>query len=182
MQGTSNEGETRIRRVPFINGFLLPNLTSLEISNCHKINNLFSLSSSTSLERLKNLEIRYCDNIEDIVLGEKETQTSKIVFHGLRLLRLERLGNFRSFCSSSDHLEFPVLEEVFISDCSKVEELSRGSSNTPKLRDVTISGEPYEIKYKHNRDLNAILRQYKALNVSLIFTSFLFIYLFITSF
>ena len=160
LQDASEGGERMIRRNPLIDGMLVPNLTSLFIQCCNKINILFSYSSLGSLEKL---EVIYCENIEEIVCEEKiEASVDKIMLPGLQHLNLRALPNLKAFCQGSYDFDFPLLQEVIINDCPNMEVFSRGSCHAPKLQDVTMVMESHRSKYTQKGDLNATIEEFKA--------------------
>ena len=160
LQGACEGDERMTRRNPLIDGLLVPNLKYLSISYCKKINILFSYSSLRSLEKL---EVIYCENIEEIVSeGKIEASADKTMFPRLQCLYLEGLPNLKAFCQGSYDFDFPLLQEVIINYCPKMEVFSRGSCHAPKLQDVTMVMESHRTKYTHKGDLNATIEEFKA--------------------
>ncbi|RYR53672.1 hypothetical protein Ahy_A06g028881 [Arachis hypogaea] len=134
----SNEGSERIlREKPFINGLLVPNLTSLHMSKCDRIKILFSFST---FGRLQNLRVSNCKNIEEIVSKDNiNTSEDKVMFPKLEKLSLKSLPKLKAFCQVSYSFELSSLQEVMIKDCMNMEVFSRGSCHTTKLKNVTMN-------------------------------------------
>ncbi|XP_058737795.1 uncharacterized protein LOC131609967 [Vicia villosa] len=152
----------RISSHPFIDESLFPNLTSLLIETCNKISILFSQSSLNNLEQLEKLEVRNCQNMQEIVSQEKiEVTSNKIVLGKLKHLILLKLPNLKAFCLSSYNFFFPSLQNVVIEDCPNVDVFSQGFSNTPKLEKVTMEIGSLHIDYMHKRDINSTIRGFK---------------------
>ncbi|XP_045793613.1 disease resistance protein At4g27190-like [Trifolium pratense] len=170
------EGDhVRITCHPLMDESLFPNITSLCIEACHKINILFSHSSMSGLKHLQKLKVRDCANMEEIVLhqGKIEASSSKIVFHALQYLLLTKLPNLKAFSQCHNNLDFPSLQNVYIKDCPNMEVFSRGFSDTPKLEDLSITPKFEDLSkfehhmlrivsatnnFRHNRDINAYLK------------------------
>ncbi|XP_050237725.1 uncharacterized protein LOC126687270 [Mercurialis annua] len=97
------------------------NLTSLIVFSCHNLQHLFTSSMVKSLPQLKEIEIRLCDFIEEIIVTEDsadETEkTEKICFPKLESLKLKNLKKLSSFCTGHP-IEFQSLKELDIYGCS----------------------------------------------------------------
>ncbi|XP_060675432.1 uncharacterized protein LOC107404910 [Ziziphus jujuba] len=93
-------------------------LTSLHVSGCGFLKNLFSSAVAENFKQLQSLEITDCKLIEEIM--SKNGKVDKVEFTGLKLLNFQNLPNLVSF-STEIFTEFPVLTEVFIDneDCSE---------------------------------------------------------------
>ncbi|MED6121743.1 hypothetical protein PIB30_033086 [Stylosanthes scabra] len=152
----------RIRNFPALNGYLFQKLTSLNMVGCNNIIALLSLSPLRTLECLENLEVKYCENVEQIISHEElETSENKLMLPKLQYLILQHLPNLKAFCQSSCLLDFPSLRKLEIDYCPKIEVFSRGSCHTPKLEDVQITG-PHGSNHIQNGDLNATIQGFKA--------------------
>ncbi|KAF2294473.1 hypothetical protein GH714_011707 [Hevea brasiliensis] len=72
----------------------------LEVSNCNRLTNLFSLSTARCLLQLRVMEVRSCPNMEAIVIDEDQDSNEEVVeFNQLRSLKLDGLPHLRSFRS-----------------------------------------------------------------------------------
>ncbi|GAU21772.1 hypothetical protein TSUD_328970 [Trifolium subterraneum] len=153
----------RITCHPLMDESLFPNITSLFIEACHKVNILFSHSSMSGLKHLQKLEVRDCENMEEIIFHQEkiEASSSKIVFHALQHLLLIKLPNLKAFSQCHNNLDFPSLQKVNIEDCPNMEVFSRGFSDTPMLEDLSIKIESAN-NYIHIQDINAVIQGFKS--------------------
>ncbi|XP_058007428.1 uncharacterized protein LOC110661427 isoform X2 [Hevea brasiliensis] len=75
-------------------------LEILEVRNCDRLTNLFSLSTARCLLQLRVMEVYFCPNMEAIVIDEDQNSNEEVVeFNQLRSLYLYRLPHLRSFRS-----------------------------------------------------------------------------------
>ncbi|KAL7186428.1 hypothetical protein ACSBR2_028217 [Camellia fascicularis] len=75
------------------------NLCELRVENC-QFKFLFTHSIARGLEQLQRLEIRVCEDMEEIIRNERQGDEEEIIFHHLKKMVLESLPNLRSFYSS----------------------------------------------------------------------------------
>ncbi|XP_045793162.1 uncharacterized protein LOC123888231 isoform X1 [Trifolium pratense] len=153
-----------IRRHSLIDESFFPNLTSLIILACNKINILFSHSSISSLEHLQMLVVRNCENMEEIISHQEEIEASanKISIPALQHLHLVDLPNLKDFFKGHSNLDFPSLQEVNIGNCPNMELFSRGSSNTPNLEHLTIEINSLNYYCAQKKDINIVIQGFKA--------------------
>ncbi|XP_028759123.1 uncharacterized protein LOC114718040 [Neltuma alba] len=100
------------------------NLKEIIVSNCAGIKTLFPASLARNLERLKKLEIRQCDALEEIVGKEEaaaEGASRKFEFHSLNALTMCALPRLKFFYPGRYTLEFPSLVSLSVFDCNKLE-------------------------------------------------------------
>ncbi|KAK9290367.1 hypothetical protein L1049_008536 [Liquidambar formosana] len=93
----------------------LSNLKRIRLTNCDRLENLFSPYTARSLVQLQYLEIETCDEIKEIVATERgghEEVTNKIRFLKLSELKLERLPSLIYFYEKMDEIEFPQLSTL----------------------------------------------------------------------
>jgi len=161
--------QASLRHHPLIDEALFPNLTSLLIEECNKINILFSHSTLSSLEHLQKLEVRHCKNMEEIISNQEDIEATndKIMFRALQHLLLKELPNLKAFFEGHYNLDFPSLKKVCIEDCPNMEVFSRGDSDTPRLEDFNIKIESLSSNYIQRKDINSVIRGFKSF-VSLI--------------
>ncbi|KAE8675357.1 Detected protein of confused Function [Hibiscus syriacus] len=158
---------------------ILPNLETLEVNNCW---NLMSLgSSSTSfqnittlkvwgckgmkyldtclavqgLSQLKQLIIRECISMKEIVGSGEDEATCDIIFSRLKSLELVSLPRLKRFCSGNHTFGFPCLEEVIVSGCPELELFCKGVLNAPLLQSVEYG----EGKEHWSDDLDSTVQQ-----------------------
>ncbi|KAH9753060.1 Disease resistance protein [Citrus sinensis] len=120
----------------------LENLATLEVSKCHGLINLLTLSTSESLVTLQRMKIADCKMIEQIIqLQVGEEAKGCVVFEELEYLGLDCLPSLTSFCSGNYALEFPSLKPVVVRQCPKMKIFSQGVLDTPMLNKVNVTEE-----------------------------------------
>ncbi|XP_071741189.1 disease resistance protein At4g27190-like [Rutidosis leptorrhynchoides] len=120
----------------------LTNLVYLYIFDCNKLVRLFPLSVAKGLVSLKEVRIEYCENLEEVIWGETETD-ELIVFPCLTTIHLDSLNELKSFYSCSCSIKYPSLVKVSPVYCPNMEMWGHGSHETPKLKfvnDVPLDG------------------------------------------
>ncbi|KAI8006317.1 Disease resistance protein RPS2 [Camellia lanceoleosa] len=114
------------------------NLCELRVENC-QFEFLFTHSIARGLEQLQRLEIRDCEDMEEIIRNERQGDEEEIIFHHLKKMVLEDLPNLRSFYSSMkntstteannsnpsrplfcEKVAFPALEHLEIGDVRNI--------------------------------------------------------------
>ncbi|KAK8633705.1 hypothetical protein V6N13_014544 [Hibiscus sabdariffa] len=113
-------------------------LTYLLVKDCERLSNILPLNMVERLEKLETLTIEECKSVEEIIgldLNESHTVTSadsielkstiKFVFPKIRELNLRMLPKLKGFYSKVHTTEWPSLEQMEVSDCSKVETFAR---------------------------------------------------------
>ncbi|KAG5036927.1 hypothetical protein JHK86_017767 [Glycine max] len=114
------------------------NLTYLKVERWNCLLYLFTSSTAKSLTRLKRMEIKRCDSIEEVVSKEGgESHEDEIIFPQLNCLKLEGLRKLRSFYKGS-LLSFPSLEELSVIRCEWMETLCPGTLKADKLVQVQL--------------------------------------------
>ncbi|KAH9752887.1 Disease resistance protein [Citrus sinensis] len=120
----------------------LENLATLEVSKCHGLINLLTLSTSESLVNLERMKITDCKMMEEIIQSQVgEEAEDCIVFGKLRYLGLDCLPSLTSFCLGNYALEFPSLKQVVVRECPKMKIFSQGVLDTPMLNKVNVTEE-----------------------------------------
>ncbi|XP_052297537.1 disease resistance protein At4g27190-like isoform X1 [Citrus sinensis] len=120
----------------------LENLWGLEVSKCHRLINLSTLSTSKNLVNLGRMKIADCKMIEQIIqLQVGEEAKDCIVFKELEYLTLDCLPSLTSFCLGNYALEFPSLKQVVVRQYPKMKIFSQGVLDTPMLNKVNITEE-----------------------------------------
>ncbi|KAH9752916.1 AAA domain-containing protein [Citrus sinensis] len=115
----------------------LENLATLEVSKCHGLINLLTLSTSESLVNLERMKITDCKMMEEIIQSQVgEEAEDCIVFRKLEYLGLYCLPSLTSFCLGNYALEFPSLEHVVVRQCPTMKIFSPGVVDAPKLNKV----------------------------------------------
>ncbi|KAH9686988.1 Disease resistance protein [Citrus sinensis] len=115
----------------------LENLATLEVSKCHGLINLLTLSTSESLVNPERMKITDCKMMEEIIQSQVgEEAEDCIVFRKLEYLGLDCLPSLTSFSLGNYALEFPSLEHVVVRQCPTMKIFSPGVVDAPKLNKV----------------------------------------------
>ncbi|KAL1368277.1 hypothetical protein AAHE18_02G110100 [Arachis hypogaea] len=113
-------------------------LTHLEVVNCNGMINLITCSTAKSLVKLTTMKIESCNFLQDILNANENEEDKEIAFSSLETLELVSLPRLRRFCSCKCSLLFPLLENVFVEGCHRMEVFSIGDTRPPNLQKVQI--------------------------------------------
>ncbi|KAI9112234.1 hypothetical protein K1719_016757 [Acacia pycnantha] len=84
------------------------------------------------------MKISNCNSLEKVVIEEKEgSDEDEIIFSNLEILELECLPKIKRFCSSNCSLNLPLLEEVVVNKCPRMDSFSGKDTSTPKLQKIS---------------------------------------------
>ncbi|KAI4353825.1 hypothetical protein L6164_002750 [Bauhinia variegata] len=101
--------------------FSIPSLETVRITSCESLNFLFPASLAENLEKLQNLSIENCEEMEEIV-GKDETAAEgefhKFKFPCLTKLTLKGLFKLECFYPGKHNLECPKLESLVVVHCA----------------------------------------------------------------
>ncbi|KAH1199672.1 hypothetical protein GmHk_18G052974 [Glycine max] len=132
-------------------------LKELQVSECERMEYLFTSSTAKSLVQLKILYIEKCESIKEIVRKEDESDASEeMIFGRLTKLRLESLGRLVRFYSGDGTLQFSCLEEATIAECPNMNTFSEGFVNAPMFEGIKTSTEDSDLTFHH--DLNSTIK------------------------
>ncbi|KAL5166923.1 Disease resistance protein [Glycine soja] len=132
-------------------------LKELYLSECERMEYLFTFSTVKSLVQLKMLYIEKCESIKEIVRKEDERDVSEeMIFGRLTKLRLESLGRLVRFYSGDGTLQFSCLEEATIAECPNMNTFSEGFVNAPMFEGIKTSREDSDLTFHH--DLNYTIK------------------------
>ncbi|KAG4922372.1 hypothetical protein JHK86_051185 [Glycine max] len=133
-------------------------LKELQVSECERMEYLFTSSTAKSLVQLKMLYIEKCESIKEIVRKEDESDASdeEMIFGRLTKLRLESLGRLVRFYSGDGTLQFSCLEEATIAECPNMNTFSEGFVNAPMFEGIKTSTEDSDLTFHH--DLNSTIK------------------------
>ncbi|KAL5166939.1 putative disease resistance protein [Glycine soja] len=132
-------------------------LKELYLSECERMEYLFTFSTVKSLVQLKMLYIEKCESIKEIVRKEDESDVSEeMIFGRLTKLRLESLGRLVRFYSGDGTLQFSCLEEATIAECPNMNSFSEGFVNAPMFEGIKTSREDSDLTFHH--DLNYTIK------------------------
>lgn len=98
-------------------------LSCLILYKCNNLRYAFTLSMAQCLPMLQWMEIKECDQMEEVIREEKRERSAveKITFPILRWIELECLPNMTDFPFRMNHaLECPELQELTIARCPKM--------------------------------------------------------------
>ncbi|XP_029143422.1 uncharacterized protein [Arachis hypogaea] len=120
-------------------------LTSIEIARCNNLKCVMSYSVAKSLVEIKELEVKNCEMIEEIVKKEEEEKImnmgagckDKTLFPKLEKLSLENLPNLRCFCYGDYDYDIPLSNEN--EDKKKQEQVQ---VSFPQLKEISLTGVP----------------------------------------
>ena len=97
-------------------------LKGLDIRFCDELLNVFPLSVAKVLVQLEDLKISFCEVLEAIVANENEDEaTSLFLFPRLTSLTLIALPQLQRFCFGRFTSIWPLLKELQVCSCDKVE-------------------------------------------------------------
>ncbi|XP_039173999.1 uncharacterized protein LOC120296284 isoform X1 [Eucalyptus grandis] len=105
-------------------------LREVEVQNCKSLENLFPYWVATSLNQLKKIQVDSCE-IEEIVASRDDTprsNTTQDLFPKLTSLVLHDMPRLKSFCPNLPTLNWPLLEELRVTHCDKLNMLSFAAS------------------------------------------------------
>ncbi|KAL6505828.1 hypothetical protein OROHE_023207 [Orobanche hederae] len=111
------------------------NLSSIDIRNCPCLRNLdqLSIAGKDWLPQIEKLRIEDCEMMEDVFLWNGNENDGHI-FAKLKELSLYSLPNLTTFCRGVKGIEFPLLTNMNIVGCPKMESVG-GSSSTTQVDD-----------------------------------------------
>uniref|UniRef100_A0A2P2MRK2 Putative disease resistance protein At4g27220 n=1 Tax=Rhizophora mucronata TaxID=61149 RepID=A0A2P2MRK2_RHIMU len=96
--------------------FDFTNLEVFKLYNCANLRYIFTPCTCLGLERLRELEVKDCPLIEEII--SKEATTYNVVFPLLTSISLEHLPNLTSFYAGSGTVRCPSLQKIAVVECS----------------------------------------------------------------
>ncbi|KAL5066893.1 hypothetical protein RYX36_017780, partial [Vicia faba] len=83
------------------------NMTSLEVNGCKELFYLITSSTAKSLVQLRELRIKKCEKMLDVVKIDDEKVEEDIIFENLKILKFITLLSLRSF-SSGKNIHIPI--------------------------------------------------------------------------
>ncbi|KAJ9691576.1 hypothetical protein PVL29_013688 [Vitis rotundifolia] len=108
-------------------------LRELEVNGCNKLLNLFSVSVASALVQLQDLQI-WKSGVEAIVANENEGEAAPLLlFPKLTCLTLGDLHQLKRFCSRRFSSSWPLLKQLEVHNCDKVEILFQQISSECEL-------------------------------------------------
>ncbi|CAK7354154.1 unnamed protein product [Dovyalis caffra] len=145
----------------------LHNLQIADIQNCKKLKVLFDASVAQSLQQLKHLLLKGCDELETVVAKESQRQDGGVtadivVFPQLVELSLLYLPNLAGFCLDSLPFKWPSFKKLEVRWCPKMKTFaatldSDGNQSTPKLNQIKLDDVDMIL---NGRSLNMLIQKY----------------------
>jgi len=114
------------------------NLINVQLEYCTSLKYLLPLSVATSCSHLKELSIKFCENMKQIVAKEKESSVNAapiFEFDQLSTLLLWNLHNLNGFYAGNHTLACPSLRKIDVSDCTKLNLFRTLSTRSSNFRD-----------------------------------------------
>ncbi|XP_024039419.1 disease resistance protein At4g27190 [Citrus clementina] len=110
------------------------NLTRLIVWRCHKLKYIFSASMIRSLKQLQHLEVRFCEDLQEIIFENRADEVIPyFVFPQLTTLRLQGLPKLRCLYPGMHTLEWPALEILSVHCCDKLKIFTADLSQNDQL-------------------------------------------------
>ena len=98
-----------------------PNLLSIKVIGCDTLKSIFPASVGRNLLHLDELWIENCCTVEEIFAKEEEVNEVVPRFPRLTFLKLGKLSRLQGFYPKVHISEWPMLKELQIWNCDKVE-------------------------------------------------------------
>lgn len=134
------------------------NLFMVKATKCKSLKHVFPFSVAKDLLQLHELEVSDC-GVEEIIAkdqGEVEEYVG-LVFSRLLSLKFLNLQELRCFCSGNHNFRFPLLNQLYVIECPKMETFSHGILRASILRRICLNengDQPY-----WEGDLNTTIRK-----------------------
>ena len=113
------------------------NLRLLKVSGSDNLTYLFSPSIAKLLVMLEKIEDSHYEKIEEILARAGEEEKEKdVLFDKVNSIVLCILPNLKCFCSETNALEWPLLEEIRVNGCPSLSMFIPSNLNTPMLERV----------------------------------------------
>ncbi|KAJ0693095.1 putative AAA+ ATPase domain, P-loop containing nucleoside triphosphate hydrolase [Helianthus annuus] len=119
-----------------------PNLTTVHIHRCYKLEHVFTCSMVGSLVQLQELHISRCSHVEVIVKEEEEecdAKVNEVILPHLNSLTLDDLPRLKGFCLGKKPFSLPALDTLQIKDCPAITNFTKGYLSTPELKVIDTS-------------------------------------------
>ncbi|XP_052180845.1 disease resistance protein RPS2 [Diospyros lotus] len=109
----------------------LRSLRSINIWYCDKLKNV---SWILGLPKLEMIYLFYCQEMEEVISGQGESEAGPEAFPCLRIISIRDLPELESI--SQRAVDFPSLEKIAVSGCAKLKKLPLRASNPSTLPTV----------------------------------------------
>ncbi|KAL5067585.1 hypothetical protein RYX36_018472 [Vicia faba] len=131
------------------------NMTTLEVNDCKELFYLITSSTAKSLVQLRELKIKKCEKMLDVVKIDDEKVEEDIIFENLKILKFITLLSLRSFSSGKQTFIFPSLVRFVVKGCPQMKNFSLGVTQAPCLTEIEVEKE--NLRWKG--DLNTTIEQ-----------------------
>ncbi|CAN6556592.1 unnamed protein product [Malus baccata var. baccata] len=100
---------------PMFTGSSFGNLKSLQVDCCNQLKYLFLSSIVKLLVSIEDIEVKKCEQMEEIVAAEEETDGT-ITLPKVKSIKLQSLPKLKYFCGEAYTLKLPSLELLEVDD------------------------------------------------------------------
>nr|KYP76990.1 hypothetical protein KK1_021253 [Cajanus cajan] len=132
-------------------------LKKVSISNCPKLQYLFTSSAAKKLMMLEEIKVEECESLKEIVAKELDVISEVVKFERLNNIVLHSLPSLIWFSSGSDTLQLSSLITVHIRKCPNMKIFSKGVIYAESFQGIQMSSDPKQdlLFYK---DLNTTIK------------------------
>ncbi|CAI9270374.1 unnamed protein product [Lactuca saligna] len=140
--------------------FEFPNLTTVHVYACERLEHVFTSSMVGSLLQLQELRIRDCSQMEEVIAVESEEEsddkTNKeiLVLPRLKSLKLQYLPCLKGFSLGKEDFSFPLLDTLKINQCPAITTFTKGNSATPQLKEIETKFSSFYV----GEDINSLIK------------------------
>ena len=173
--------EEKVASAPAVPPGTFSRLTKFSIFRCPNIKNLFTPGLLPNLGNLEEIDVRCCEQLEEIIGGEsdedKEREAeeeieeagmgSNGIFRKLRVLALSDLPELKTICNGSNVIVCDSVQQIWIGQCPKLKRLplslpqTNGQlSSPPSSLRIEIKKEWWELLEWGNHDTTNVLEPY----------------------
>ncbi|KAL3729833.1 hypothetical protein ACJRO7_026906, partial [Eucalyptus globulus] len=99
---------------------------------------MFTSTMATNLVELTKLRISKCEMLTEVISDEGGKEGHVVAFNQLKYMELSGLTRLRCFSSSRYTLMFPLLKDIIVSGCPKMNFFYEGPMEAPKLERVQV--------------------------------------------
>ncbi|ESW11930.1 hypothetical protein PHAVU_008G071200 [Phaseolus vulgaris] len=132
------------------------NLQKLSVTNCERMEYLFTFATLKSLVKLERLVVGECESIKEIAKCEDADGCDEIVFGQLRSIQLNCLPSLVSFYSGNATLRCSCLQVMMIIECPNMETFSQEVIKAPAFLGIRTSD---DIDLTFDGDLNSTIQR-----------------------
>ncbi|MED6204287.1 hypothetical protein PIB30_007758 [Stylosanthes scabra] len=121
---------------------IFPFLGNVDVTECNRLEYMFTFSTAKSLGNLNKMEISKCESLETVVLATQESgkPPQDLTLTSLHQMSLSELPKLESFFMGKSTLKFSkrYVLEVSINQCERMKTFSHGVVEVPHLRKLEI--------------------------------------------